>query len=162
MKKSKGKLMKKLILVLVFGIVLSLGAVMAEGENYGKEITLSDQTKISDILAKPEDFVGKRVLVSGTIVGVCGHRGCWIELASDKDYETIRVKVTDGEIVFPMTSKGKTARVEGEVYKIELTKEQTLACAKHDCEAAGKKFDPKDVKGPRTIYQIKGIGAVIK
>lgn len=132
------------------------------GNKYGKEITLKEKTKISAILANPQKFVGKNVLVEGTVVAVCEKRGCWIELASDEKFQKIKIKVKDGEIVFPLEESGKTALVEGTVYEIKMTKEQALEQAKHEAEEHGTKFDPASVKGPSTIYQIKGLGAVIK
>lgn len=128
-----------------------------EGIKYGKEIELKETTKISQILEKPADFVGKKVLVEGTILNVCPNMGCWLELSGDVENEKIRVKVTDGEIVFPIEAKGKTALVEGEVYSLDIETE-------HDCdhkegESCGTDEHKNEVK---TIYQIKGIGAVIR
>ncbi len=154
--------MKKTFLVL-FAFLFSLSVSFAGGGNkYGKEISLKEKTKISAILEKPKDFVGKKVLVEGNVVGVCEKRGCWIELASDKPFQKIKVKVKDGEIVFPLEEKGKSALVEGQVYEIKMTKEQALASAENEAKEHGKKFDSTSVTGPVTLYQIKGIGAVIK
>lgn len=47
------------------------------------------------------------------IVEVCEEMGCWIALGSDKEFQTIRFKVEDGVIVFPMWAKGLNATVEG-------------------------------------------------
>ena len=154
--------MQRLFLVLIGISFLSSVVLSYDGNKYGKKLTVKEKTKISTILEKPKDFVGKKVLVEGNIVGVCEKRGCWIELASDKPYQKIKVKVNDGEIVFPMEELGKTALVEGEVYEIKQTKEQALKQAKHEAEEHGKEFDPSSVKGPVTYYQIKGLGAVIK
>jgi len=154
--------MKKSILIAV-ALLLSFTTTFAGGGNkYGKEIKLKAKTKISTILANPKDFVGKKVLVEGNVVGVCEKRGCWIELASDKPYQKIKIKVKDGEIVFPMEEKGKSALVEGEVYEIKMTKEQALAAAENEAKEHGKKFDPATITGPVTAYQIKGLGAEIK
>jgi hypothetical protein len=154
--------MKKTFLI-VFAILFSLTTSFAGGGNkYGKELSLKVKTKVSAILASPKDFVGKKVLVEGNVVGVCEKRGCWIELASDKPFQKIKVKVKDGEIVFPLEDKGKSALVEGEVYEIKLTKEQAIASGENEAKEHGKKFDPASVTGPVTFYQIKGIGAVIK
>jgi hypothetical protein len=150
-------------IVLLFSVMLLLNmSALAEGKKYGKELTLKEKTSISKILDKPENYIGKKVLVEGTIVDVCSKRGCWLELSSDKEFQKIKVKVNDGEIIFPMESKGKTAVVEGEVYEIKLTKEEALEHAEHLAEEKGIKFNPETVKGPMTIYQIKGLGAVIK
>ncbi|MDP2036925.1 MAG: DUF4920 domain-containing protein [Ignavibacteria bacterium] len=154
--------MRKTMLALLM-VAVSLSYIYAgSGNKYGKEITLKEKTKISAILANPQKFVGKNVLVEGTVVAVCEKRGCWMELASDEKFQKIKIKVKDGEIVFPLEEAGKTALVEGTVYEIKMTKEQAIEAAKHEAEEHGTKFDPASVKGPVTLYQIKGLGAVIK
>ena len=148
----------KSIFKLFMGVVLFSVFIKAEeGVKYGKEIELKEMTKISQIVANPEEFVGKKVLVEGTIVNVCAKRGCWLELSSDKEFETIRVKVNDGEIVFPMEAKGKSAVVEGEVYSLNVETEHK--CDHKEGETCGGEEHKKDVK---TVYQIKGLGAEIK
>ncbi len=66
-------------------------------------------------LREADAFNGKRVKVEGPIVDVCSEKGCWIAIGSDKEFQTIRFKVDDGVIVFPMTLKGSNAVVEGVV-----------------------------------------------
>jgi hypothetical protein len=88
-------------------------------------------------------------------------RGCWIYLAGDRDFEKIRIKVTDGEIVFPMEARGKTAVVEGVVERLELTREQVLAQRKHHAEEKGVAFDPATVTSGETTLRIRGLGAEI-
>ena len=53
------------------------------------------------------------------------------------------------------------AVAEGTFTKSELTKEQATERAKEDAKDKGKTFDPASVKGPATVYQIQGAGAVI-
>lgn len=144
------------IIKLAAGFVLIAVLIKAgEGTKYGKDIELKETTKISQILENPSEFLGKKVLVEGTIIGVCAKRGCWMELSGDKEYQSIRIKVNDGEIVFPMEAKGKSALVEGQVYSIDVEAEHN--CSNEEGEACGKEHE-KEVK---TIYQIKGLGAVI-
>ena len=154
--------MQNQMLFIVLLLFITSNIFPGDGNKYGKRLNLKEKTKISAILEKPNDFVGKKVLVEGTVIGVCEKRGCWIELASDKPYQKIKVKVNDGEIVFPMEELGKSAVVEGQVYEIKMTKEQAIERAKHEAEEHGKEFDPNSVSGPTTYYQIKGLGAVIK
>jgi len=129
---------------------------------YGKEITMTEKTSISDILANPETFEGKTVLVSGTIVDVCEKRGCWIDLAGEKEFEQIQFKVKDGEMVFPVSAKGSVALVEGVVEKLQLTKKQAVKRLIHEAEEHGEECDTTTVTGPLNIWRIKGIGAEIK
>ena len=140
--------------------------VALEKENpvgtYGKGITLKEQTLLSTIMEVPEEFEGKQVLLSGTIVEVCPKRGCWVDLSGDKEFEKIQVKVKDGEIVFPLSAKGNEALIEGIVEKLELTKEQAIRYQAHQAEEKGLEFDSTSVKGPLTIWRLKGLGAEIK
>ena len=150
----------KVILLILF---VSCGFIVAQTDEskLGSEITLTEKTKISDILAEPEAYLDKTVLVEGEVLDVCPMMGCWIELKSDADDERIKVKVKDGEIVFPMEAIGSTAMVEGKVYKIELTQEKAIEHFQHVAEEKGEDFDPSTITGPMTIYQIKGLGAEI-
>ncbi len=151
--------MKYLIALLT--IVISI-SVFAQSEKYGRDLTLKEKTEISKILSAPEEYVGKTVLVEGEVLDVCQMAGCWMELKSDAKDQKIKIKVKDGDIVFPVEAKGKNAVVEGTVYKIELTKEEAVEYYEHVAAEQGTEFDPATVTGPVTFYQIKGLGAEIK
>ena len=155
-------LFKSFVINLVFFLSFSFADEQADGKKYGSGISLKDTTNISDIMADPEKWVGKKVLVKGQIVDVCKKRGCWMELASDKEFQTIRIKVNDGEIVFPLQARGKTALAEGTVEKLELSLEQTINYYKHHAEEQGQEFDESSVKAPMKIYRIRGLGASIQ
>ena len=144
---------------------LTASAALAQStKEYGKPLTLKVTTPISAILANPKAFEGKRVQVEGTIVEVCEERGCWIRIASDKEFEAIRFKVEDGVITFPMEAKGKLALAEGVVKITTLTKEQAIEQAKemHKERGTMAKFDPSKYTGPVTDVQIAGDAARVK
>ena len=152
--------------IVVCCLVSALAAVAVsagEGKSYGKGLSGAEVTKISEILAHPDKYVGKTVRVEGLVTDVCLKRGCWMMIAGDKEFETVRIKVDDGVITFPPEAKGKRAIAEGVLAKIELTPEEALAQAKHHAEEQGQKFDPATAKDlPTVTYQIQGTGAVIK
>lgn len=146
--------------VILFLLIFAV-AGYSQSDKYGKEISLKEKTSISKILSQPEEYVGKTVLVEGEILEVCAMAGCWMDLKSDAENQKVKIKVKDGDIVFPVEAKGKSALVEGTVYKIELTKEEAIEYYQHVAEEQGTKFDDASVTGPITLYQIKGIGAEI-
>jgi len=150
--------MKRLI---IFLIILISVTILPQSEKYGREISLTEKTDISKIIASPEDYVDKTVLVEGEVLDVCQMAGCWMELKSDAENQKINIKVKDGDIVFPVDAKGKKALVEGTVYKIELTKEEAIEYYEHVSAEQGTDFDASTITGPITIYQIKGLGARI-
>ncbi len=155
--------MFKRIFTFGFAILVFVGLLKADDwKSFGKPLTLKDTTLISHILDNPEKFVGQKVLVKGRIVDVCKKRGCWMEIASDREFQTIRVKVKDGEIVFPLEARGREALVEGIVEKLVISKEDLIKALKHHAEEQGEPFDSTQVTEGKTIYRLKGLGAKIK
>jgi hypothetical protein len=144
----------------MFAACVSIYAQVEEMK-LGAELTLTEKTKISDILADPDAYLNQTVQVEGEILEVCPMMGCWMELKSDDGEGMIKVKVKDGDIVFPVEAVGGYAVVEGTVYKIELTQEEAVDYYEHLAEETGEKFDPSIITGQMTIYQIKGLGAEI-
>ena len=151
----------KIITALLLVVLLNTLAFASKTETYGDKLTLSEVTKISEILGAPEQFVGKKVLVKGMVVEVCAKRGCWMYLASDKPFEKIQIKVLDGVIVFPMSARSREALVEGVVEALKYSKEDAIAWLKHQAEEKGESFEPKNVTSGMTIYRIKASGAEI-
>lgn len=147
-----------MVLVLVAGVV---AGVAAQEKKYGAALTLDEVTKVSDIYANPEKYSGKRVQVQGPVVDVCQMMGCWLAIGSDKEFQTIRFKVEDGVIVFPMSAKGKNAKVEGIISVETLSVEQQVAQGHEHAKEQKTTFDPKTVKGPKVNVMIKGEGAVV-
>jgi len=154
-----GRIIKYLLIAFISANFIF--AISDDKDKYGKEITLEEKTSISDILSNPEDYLDKTVLIEGEVLDVCPKMGCWMEIKSDVEGEKIKVKVKDGDIVFPVEAKGHTALVEGKVYKIELSKEDAVSYYEHEAEERGGEFDPSTVTEAVTIYQIKGLGAEI-
>lgn len=135
-------------------LTLSLPAV-AQETKFGTGVTLKDATPIASIVAKPQDFVGKTIRIDGVVADVCTDMGCWMAVAAegDKSGATVRLKVEDGVIVFPVSAKGKKVSAQGVFEKVSAAGEDAK-------EAAGEhaKKDPK----ASPDYQIKATGAIIR
>jgi hypothetical protein len=130
-------------------------------KKYGKDLTLKETTKVSDIYANPDTYNGKRVKVQGPVVDVCSMKGCWIAIGSDKEFQSIRFKVDEGVIVFPMDAKGLTATVEGVLTVTTLSEADQITEGEHMAKEKKTTFDPKTVKGPKVSIQIKGEAAEV-
>lgn len=159
---DKERYLPFIIMGLAAAIALIPAILYAQGTIYGQAPTVQETVPISAIYDNPSNYVGKTVKVEGLIVEVCSRRGCWMSLASDRPFETLRIKVADGEIVFPVTARGSRAAVQGKVQEIRMTMEQALEFGKHQARESGKKFDPSTVEGPTVLYQIYATGAVIQ
>lgn len=149
------------LITLIAVLLLTVSFSHAKTTEYGKGVHLQEVTKISDLLANPDTYLGKQVKVTGMVLEVCAKRGCWIYLASDKRYEKIQIKVTDGVIVFPMSASGKQATVEGIVEELNLSREDLIRYKKHLAEEKGLPFDPASVTEGEKIIRIIGLGAEI-
>jgi hypothetical protein len=126
----------------------------------GKPLSRHEPVPIATILASPGEYVGRTVQVKGKASEVCEMMGCWINLVETRD-QSMRIKVNDGDIVFPRSVVGKTVVAEGKLMKLELSREQAIARARHEAEEQGREFDPDAIKSGTTIYQIQGEGALI-
>lgn len=157
-------MIKKITITTIFILIFVNLSFAIDGKtiSLGKPITLTEVTSISQILENPQEFLGDTVLVSGTVIDVCKKRGCWMEIASDSAFQSIKVKVKDGEIVFPLSAKGSTALVEGVVEQLVFTKDEVITMEKHHAEEQGTEFDPSTIIEGKTTYRIRGIGAVIE
>ena len=148
----------KLLIVLF----IAAGSLLTGAETkLGKPLAAKEPVAIGALLAKPADYVGKTVQVKGRIVEVCQEMGCWMYLA-DAQGNKIRIKVNDGEIVFPKDGAGRAGTAEGVFTKQELTREQAVERAREEAKDTGKKFDPASIKSGTVIYQIQGTGAVLE
>jgi hypothetical protein len=135
-------------------------ATAAKGQTFGAGVKLASSTPIASILASPKDFAGKSVRVEGMVTDVCEMRGCWFELAGDQPGQKLRFKVTDGDMVFPVESKGKKAIAEGVVAVKELTLDQTKEYAEEQAREKNEAFDASKVTEPMRIVRLDGTGAV--
>jgi hypothetical protein len=142
-----------------FAVAIAL--LSAADSKLGKPLAVKEPVAIATLLAKPADYVGKTVQVKGKITGVCQEMGCWMYVA-DEQGRKIRIKVNDGEIVFPKDGAGRIATAEGVFTKLELTREQAIEAAREEAKDSKKTFDPASIKSGTVDYQIQGTGAVVE
>lgn len=154
--------MKNSFLIVVASLLIVGISDAGAKKKFGKEISLKEMVKISTILADPEKYNGKKVLVEGSIIDVCKERGCWIKIGSDKEFESIRFKVDDGVIVFPLDIKGKQALAEGIISVKTLTKEQLIKRGEEAAKEEGTTFDASKITTGQTTVILKGEGAIVE
>lgn len=133
-----------------------------EGTVYGDGVSQAETIKISALLADPDSYEGKQVRVEGLVTDVCEKRGCWFKVSEEESFKSLKFKVTDGVMVFPMSAKGKWAVAEGTVQKIPLDLEQTRKVLGHEAEEQKRPFDPESVTEPMVMVRLNGLGAVIR
>lgn len=153
--------MKRIIYCIALLFLFFVVPAQAKTDVYGNGVTITNSTPVSAILDNPDSFIGKQVRVEGMIIEVCAKRGCWVYVAGDRQGEKIQVKVTDGEIVFPMSASGRMGVVEGIVEELKLSRDDMIKYLQHLAEEKGQPFDPATVKDERLI-RLRGLGAEIE
>ena len=150
------------VLTLVPGL-LAAAEPACESRKLGTGVSISESTSVASVLDRPDDFLGKAVRVEGEVVDVCAAAGCWMELRAGEGERSVRVKVEDGEIVFPVAARGRRATAEGTVEAIEMMRQRYLDYRHHIADETGVEFDPATVEGegPFRVIQIRGRGAEV-
>ena len=142
-------------MLMIAALVAAAMPAAAEETKLGSGVTLKETTAITAILARPADYAGKTVRVDGVATAVCTAMGCWMAVAPESDPKgpTVRLKVEDGAIVFPLSAKGKKVSAQGVFEPIANADD-------HAKEAAGE-HARQDARASAT-YQLKATGAVIR
>ena len=151
------KLRKKLFL----STTLALFTFTATAASFGGVVDKTKLVEVADILAKPQSFLQQQVTVKGTVEAVCQKKGCWMQFAADANQPTFRIKVKDGDMVFPVSAKGKIAYASGKLDPIEMDLESTREYLAHKAEEQGEAFDPASITEAITLYQLVPVAVEI-
>ena len=108
---------------------------------YGEALSDGLVYDVKELLSEPDKNIGGSVLINGVISEVCPMRGCWIQVKDNNSKQSIRVKVADGAIVFPLSSKGKNVVAEGQFSKLVLSEEQAKNWKVHLAAEKGIELD---------------------
>lgn len=139
----------------VAALAMAAAVVVAagEGKKYGEGVSMTEATPIATVVAKSADYVGKTVRVDGVVTAVCENMGCWMVLKDETTDATLRLKVDDGVMIFPVSAKGKKASAQGVIEKVDAAAE-----AAHNETAAAKEHADHVVA---VTHQLRPTGVVI-
>ena len=68
---------------------------------------------LADVLAKPDRYAKKPVLVEGVISTSCTNKGCWMQVAPAAGQKAVRVTFKNYGFFIPLDAKGMHARAVG-------------------------------------------------
>jgi len=146
---------------LFLSTTLALLTFTAAAANFGAVVDKTKLVEVADILAKPQSYLQQQVTVKGTVEAVCQKKGCWMQFAADANQPTFRIKVKDGDMVFPVSAKGKTAYASGKLDPIEMDLESTREYLAHKAQEQGEAFDPQSVTEAITLYLLVPVAVEI-
>jgi hypothetical protein len=140
---------------LLLACLTSASLAAAADTTLGSGVTLDRATPIADVIAGPATFAGRTVRVEGVVTAVCEHMGCWMTLApagaAGDPPATLRLKVEDGVIVFPVSARGRTAVAQGVVARVGGDEPH----AADGADAAG-------AQAASASYQLEVTGAILR
>lgn len=127
----------------------------AERKTFGAPLGPSPVAALADVLAAPEKFVDKTVLVEGNVRSACTRKGCWMELSqgSEAGAPGCRVTFKDYGFFVPIDSAGSKARVEAKV-ESKLVKPSMVT----HLEEEGAKFAAKEPDGSAREVRLVATG----
>ena len=131
---------------------------------YGELKKESQLSTFQELFKMPQNFIGKEVSLKGMITEVCPMRGCWINVKDEVNDFQIRVKVTDGKIVFPLSGVGNRVLVEGEFSKLNFSEDQAKQWKIHLAQEKGETLNPDSIiikDSDLVEYRIIGKGVEI-
>ena len=132
--------------------------------NYGKPFALNNPFTVSGLLNNPMDKIDKKIIVKGKIIDVCPMRGCWIQISDYDENNSIRIKVKDGEIIFPLSAIGSQIIVEGILRKRLFSQDQARNWKVHLAQEKGEVLNPENIKlAAKDMYEyrVECSGAII-
>lgn len=128
------------------------------GDSYGEKITTEGAIPLSDAVAKLNE--GKESVdtkIKAKIVEVCPKKGCWLKLQLNEN-ETAMVKMKDYGFFLPVSAKGKTVVIDGEVKKKTIS----VSELKHYAEDAKKSKEEIDaITKPEEEIRVTAKGIVV-
>lgn len=151
----------KLVKQILLTTALTFAAFTTSATSFGAVIDKTKLVEVADILAKPQRYLQQQVTVKGTVEAVCQKKGCWMQFAADANQPTFRIKVKDGDMVFPVSAKGKTAYASGKLDPIEMDLESSREYLAHKAEEQGEAFDPQSVTEAITLFQLVPVAVEI-
>ena len=149
--------------LVVAALLTGLMCCASRHVGFGDSLTIppGEAVPVARVLEHPDEFAGRRLLVSGRVDSVCAKKGCWLRLTDEPGAETVFVKFTCpvGGRLIPMEAVGHQALVEGVLAVEEISQED----ARHYQEDAGASAEEiAKIVGPQKQLSISAPAARIK
>ena len=128
-------------------------------EAYGEQLGNSELVPLTQALSNAGQYAGRPITVQGHVRRACSAKGCWMELAADKEAGSPACRVTFKDYGFfvPTDSAGARATVEGEV----AVKRVRASQVKH-YEGEGASFPVKHEDGSADEVRFVATGVELR
>ena len=145
---------KQILLLVLLCVYMGCGSHRSESDLlnkknpigiYGNFSSVEKIQSIKDLISNKDVFINKKVKIRGLIKEVCPMRGCWLEVTDENGIDKLRIKVTDGDIVFPLSARGRNIEAEGQFSILTLNKQQAKNWKKHLAAEKGIEIDTSEI-----------------
>lgn len=87
----------------------------------GDKIGESPEVSLAEVMKAPDEYLGKKVIVTGIAKEICQKKGCWMQVLPKDGEQSIRMTFKDYGFFVPMDGQGMMVRAEGifEMKKLE-------------------------------------------
>lgn len=128
--------------------LLGACAAPARHESYGAALSASSKPVVTldELLAAPERYDGKELVLEGPIHEVCLRKGCWMTMSAGG--REVRVTFQDYGFFVPTDCAGASVRAEGRFTVGETSAELT----RHYLHDVGKVEEAKSITAPVPSY----------
>lgn len=140
-----------LLLLAALTVSAESDAELPAGADYGAGLTLEVITPLNEVVAHPDTYADRTLLVKGRIRDVCQRKGCWMVVTEGDSRMTVRF--ADYGFFVPKESSGKDAYVEGTVAVTEISEDE----ARH-YEEESAHGDPSKIQGPQRVVSFTATG----
>lgn len=139
--------------------VMVLPGIGAGPQKLGAGVTVAAVTPLASVAARPASFEGQTIRVDGVVTAVCEVAGCWMALAASQDAQspTVRFKVDDGVVVFPVSARGRRASAQGVVERIAVDDAHGREAAAEHADHEGR----SPASPTATLWHVRATGAVV-
>ena len=112
-------------------------------------VTMTEVTSMADLMAHPEQYEGKTVLVEGHVTGRCPESGCWISMDTGNPDSRFIVRTEDESFIFPAECVDKDVQVQGAMTRKSSTPAEDELKEEgedHECPRPEYYFKPQAIK----------------
>lgn len=147
-------MLKRIGLILFSAAIFTAATATAATLSFGPAFDKTQGIPVAQVLQNPASYVDQVITIEGQVQAVCKKMGCWMTLATTVDSPTFKIKVRDGDMVFPVSAMGKSALVRGKVAAMPMNLAASKEYLAHLAEEQGEPFDANSVVTPVTLYQL--------
>jgi len=146
--------------ILALALIMVVGCAKQQKTDkvtMGDAITITDVTSIEDVMANPNEYLGKEIVISGHVNGRCMGSGCWISLKTG-EADRLIISAPDKSFIFSEKCVDQDVLIQGTLMVKEVAAhdhgegedhhdhEHAEGTPDHECPDPEYYFAPKGVE----------------